>query len=99
MFSARCRSEGLTCLPGGCKTPKGRGRGGGLLIFGCDDDDGLVLLEEALELEASLLEATALVLKNADGCDELGRTAAWRRERVDARRHAEQCWRAISLVF
>lgn len=83
MFSARCRSEGLTCLPGGCSTPSGRGSGGGLLPFdgeGCEDPVGLLVELPAaaeLEVEASLL--LLVLLKNADECEGPARfTAAWR---------------------
>lgn len=96
MFWARSRNEGLTCLPGGCRTPSGRGNGGGLLLA----DLGGVLLEdpEAVLEEASLLEANALVLKNADGLDGPARIEARPVDRLAARRQAEQCWRAILKV-
>lgn len=75
MFSARCRSDGFTGLPGGCSTPSGRGSGGGLFDFSCDGDGEAELL--ALELDGLLeVEAAELVPKSASGCDGPGRTAA-----------------------
>lgn len=73
ILSARCRSVAFACLLGGCATPSGRGKGGGLLLF---DVNGAVALDDEpdlladVDVEASLLEVDAdevLVLKNVEG--------------------------------
>ena len=105
MLSARCRSVALACLLGGCATPSGRGRGGGLLLFVVDggvalDDEVEVLADVDEEVEASLLEidnAEVLVLKNVEGwaMPAIAAKEGAIRLEVEAHRHAVHRWRAM----
>lgn len=110
MLSALCLSVIFVCLLGGCATPSGRGRGGGLLDLACgvgggldDDGDELVLAEvlaavdELPEVDASLHNAM-LELKSASGWNGVASDGAARRA-VDAHKQAVHLCNAMVSVL